>query len=47
MSNNLKQCQNPLHRLHSVPDFADAEIDANYAYLAGKYLQKSFATFDQ
>lgn len=43
---NLKQCQNPLHRFHYVPNFGDTDIDPDYVYLAGKYLQKTFAAFD-
>lgn len=43
---NLRQCQNPLHRLHSVPANLDAPIDPHYLYLASKYLRKTFAVFD-
>jgi hypothetical protein len=43
---NLKQCQNPLHQLHAVPYVPDQLIDLYYMYLAAKYLQKTFATFD-
>lgn len=44
---NLKQCQNPLHRFHNVPDYSEVGADLNYVYLAGKYLQKTFAAFDE
>lgn len=43
---NLRQCRNPLHRYHYVPAACDAPLDSRYAYLAGKYLQKSLSTFD-
>jgi len=43
---NLKECQNPLHQYHNVPDLPDEEIDPNYVYLAAKYLQKTLSTFD-
>jgi hypothetical protein len=44
---NLKQCQNPLHRYHSVPRIGDEPHDFHYVYLAAKYLQKTFSTFDK
>jgi hypothetical protein len=44
---NLKQCQNPLHRFHAAPDVPEApSLDPHYLYLGAKYLQKTFATFD-
>jgi hypothetical protein len=44
---NLKQCQNPLHRYHSVPRIDDEPHDFHYVYLAAKYLQKTFSTSDK
>ena len=44
---NLRQCSNPLHQYHKVPYDPPAPIDLDYLYLAGKYLQKTFSTFDQ
>jgi Family of unknown function (DUF5677) len=44
---NLKTCRNPLHRFHAVPHIGDGMLDWYYLYLAGKYLQKTFATFDE
>jgi hypothetical protein len=44
---NLVQCENPLHRLHHVADIVELNPDPNYLFLAAKYLQKSFASFDE
>jgi hypothetical protein len=44
---NLRECANPLHRYHRVPDDSDMEIDPYYFFLAGKYLQKTFSRFDE
>jgi hypothetical protein len=44
---NLKECTNPLHRMHAVPNVPDLPIDLNYLYLAGKYLQKTFRCMDE
>lgn len=46
-SYNLKQCENPLHRLHAIPHVSNPPLDSNYLYLAAKYLQKTFAKFDE
>jgi hypothetical protein len=43
---NLKECSNPLHRFHHVPEDPDMPLDPHYLYLAGKYLQKTFKLFD-
>lgn len=43
---NLRQCQNPLHRLHSAPAVVDAPLDPHYLYLAARYLRKTLAAFD-
>lgn len=43
---NLRQCRNPLHRLHHVADVPSAPTDLHYLYLAGKYLNKTFGAFD-
>lgn len=45
---NLRQCSNPLHRNHRVPDVESRfDIDPNYLYLAAKYSQKLFNLFDK
>ncbi|MGH6917121.1 MAG: DUF5677 domain-containing protein [Geminicoccaceae bacterium] len=43
---NLKTCVNPLHRYHRAPACPVFEADIDYLYLAAKYLQKTFVTFD-
>jgi hypothetical protein len=44
---NLRECRNPLHKFHLVGAAVDAPLDPNYPYLAAKYLEKAFATFDE
>ena len=44
---NLKQCKNPLHLYHNVPDDPEFSIDPHNLYLAAKYLQKTFSIFDK
>jgi hypothetical protein len=44
---NLKPCDNPLHRQHSIPAVAETPIDPSYLILAARYLQKTFAKFDE
>jgi len=44
---NLKQCSNPLHRYHLVPEDHELPSSPDYLYLSAKYLQKSFAVFDR
>jgi hypothetical protein len=44
---NLKQCENPLHQYHHVPDDPEMPIDPYNFYLAAKYLQKTFSAFDK
>lgn len=43
---NLDFCNNPLHRYHSVPAVIDLPLDPHYLHLAARYLQKTFAKFD-
>jgi Family of unknown function (DUF5677) len=43
---NLKPCQNPLHRYHSVPEDPDLSPEPDYLYLAAKYAAKTFDLFD-
>jgi Family of unknown function (DUF5677) len=43
---NLTECQNPLHRFHSVPAVPELSPDPHYLYLGAKYLQKTFVAFD-
>jgi len=44
---NLRQCQNPLHQFHRVPEDPDLEPDIDYVYRAAKYVAKTFALFDR
>lgn len=44
---NLRQCSNPLHRYHRIPEDLEIGIDSHYFYLASKYLEKTFSTFDE
>jgi hypothetical protein len=44
---NLIPCNNPLHRHHSVPAIIDLPADPHYLHLAARYLQKTFAKFDE
>ena len=43
---NLKRCTNPLHRFHKVPEVPRLDADAHLALVAGKYLDMTFALFD-
>ena len=43
---NLRQCANPLHQYHQVPEDPELPMDPYNLYLAAKYLQKTFTTFD-
>ena len=44
---NLRQCANPLHQYHQVPEDPDFPIDPHYFFLAAKYLEKTFNVFDE
>lgn len=44
---NLKKCSNPLHQYHRVPDDPELPMNELYLYLAAKYLEKTFSTFDE
>lgn len=44
---NLVACDNPLHRYHRRPTSPALEPDFDYLFLAAKYLDKTFAAFDQ
>lgn len=44
---NLRQCENPLHQYHQVPDDPELPSDPHNLYLAAKYLQKTFSSFDK
>src|SRR3989344_2680570 len=44
---NLRQCANPLHQYHQVPEDPDFPIDPHNFYLAAKYLEKTFHAFDE
>jgi hypothetical protein len=44
---NLNPCNNPLHRYHSIPAIIDEPLDPHYLYLGARYLQKTFAKFDE
>lgn len=44
---NLRQCINPLHQYHHVPDDPEFSMDPYNFYLAAKYLKKTFSAFDK
>jgi hypothetical protein len=44
---NLRPCNNPLHRHHSIPAIIDTPLDPYYVDLAARYLEKTFAKFDE
>jgi len=44
---NLRQCANPLHQYHQVPEDPDFPIDPYNFFLAAKYLEKTFHAFDE
>ena len=44
---NLRQCANPLHQYHQVPEDPDFPIDPYNFYLSAKYLEKTFHAFDE
>ena len=44
---NLRQCRNPLHQFHRVPEDSDLEPDIDYVYRATKYVAKTFDLFDR
>lgn len=44
---NSVHCQNPAHRGHRLGAIAPPIRDANWLFLASKYLRKTFAHFDQ
>jgi len=44
---NLRQCANPLHQYHQVPEDTEFSIDSYNLYLAAKYLGKTFSVFDE
>ncbi len=43
---NLKECENPLHKFHKVPDDSDLPPDVDFLIKAAKYVSKSFRKFD-
>jgi hypothetical protein len=44
---NLRQCANPLHQYHQVPEDPEFPIDPHNLYLSAKYLEKTFSAFDK
>jgi hypothetical protein len=44
---NMAHCQNPAHRAHGIPTIMDFDNDVYWLYLCAKYLQKTFALFDE
>lgn len=44
---NSVYCTNPSHRFHRLPAIKEMDPDIHWLYLAGKYLQKTFAKFDE
>lgn len=43
---NTAYCTNPSHRFHRLPAIKEADPSIRWLYLAAKYLQKTFAKFD-
>lgn len=43
---NLRQCENPLHRYHRVPNNPAMSFELEYIYGAASYLNKTFKIFD-
>jgi len=43
---NLRQCINPLHQYHQVPEDPEFSMDPYNLFLSAKYLQKTFSAFD-
>lgn len=39
---NCRQCENPLHRYHLIPELIEAGIDPDYLYRSCKYVDRSF-----
>jgi len=39
---NSKNCQNPLHRYHLIPELFDAPMDVDFLYRSFKYVHKSY-----
>lgn len=44
---NLAPCDCALHQMHQIPTAGESAMDPHYFSLAAKYLQKTFAAFDQ
>ncbi|MBK8982400.1 MAG: hypothetical protein IPM38_08820 [Ignavibacteria bacterium] len=44
---NLRQCENPLHKLHNIPTNPELSSEIYYFYLTGKYMYKTFSIFDK
>jgi len=44
---NLERCTNPLHRYHRVGAMLAVPLDVDFLYNAAKYVQKTFACFDE
>lgn len=44
---NLVYCENPLHKGHRVPVDNELQIDPDFLYRSGKYLDKTFSAFDE
>lgn len=44
---NLRMCTNPLHRYHRIADVPDGVSDPYFAFLAAKYLNRSFTLFEK
>jgi hypothetical protein len=45
---NLRNCQNPLHKFHRIPDlFLQAPLDPDYVYRSAKYVSRSCEVVDE
>ena len=44
---NVEYCQNPAHNFHMLPVIPSFEPDTHWCRMAGKYLAKTFSSFDE
>lgn len=42
---NSRQCENPLHKYHLIPEFFEPHYDLDYLYRSCKYVEKAFMLF--
>ena len=44
---NAKQCANPMHKYHLVPDIIELGSDIDYVYRSAKYVTRSYIEIDK